>query len=235
MIQYLSQFLSGTVLLFALSLQMGCAEKTYTIKYHQDAIAIDGKDKESHWSKSERFKDFLNPWETTPDQGTIFKSYNDGIYLYFYFEVKDSQVICYDHDNNNTAVEYSDRVELFFAKDTMMTAYCGFEIDACGRNQQFYAEGYRKFVKDWSFPAFSRDNYYVKGIEGGYAVEGKLALKTFSEMGFIQDDKILMGIFRADCYRENDEIKWISWKAINTPKPDFHTIQGFKFAFIESK
>lgn len=235
MTQHSSKLISSIVLIFALSLHTGCAEKMYSIKYHKQEINLDGKDTELQWSNSDSFKDFVNSWGTVPDQGTIFKSYNDGVFLYFHFTVRDSQVICYDHENNDTAVEYSDRVELFFAADTMMTRYCGFEFDACGRVQQFYAAGYRKFVKDWTFPTLEHDDYFVKAIKGGYAIEGKLSLESFEELEFINDGKILMGVFRADCYRGDEEIKWISWKSIDTPKPDFHTLKGFKFAIIEQK
>jgi len=215
----------------------GCEDKSYSIPYYNEKIKVDGQARELAWTKCESYTKFLNPWNQQLDQGTTFKTFNDGEFLNFHFEIRDSLIICHEDVDHDTVVEYSDRVELFFARDTAMNAYCGLEFDACGRKQEFYANGYRNFVKEWTFPSLNESDYKHHKLSNGYAIEGRLSLASIKEMGFLVDEHIYLGIFRADRYGKKNikSINWISWKDIDTPKPDFHTIKGFNQVQIEKQ
>jgi len=224
------RFITFSFLLSLLSSYQGCRERPYSTAFYNEKVTVDGADNEKVWAKCIGYTKFLNPWENELAQGTAFKSFNDQEYLYFHFNMDDSLILCHEDENNDTAVEYSDRVELFFAMDPLMSEYCGLEFDACGRLQQFYSKGHRTFVHGWKFPALQKEDYAVVLSSTGYKIEGRLSLKGLRQMGFINDGHIYMGVFRADRKQKNNwkDISWISWKDIDTPKPDFHTFKGFE-------
>ena len=227
-------FLTFISILYLLSAQ-GCKEKSYIIPYYNATIEIDGKSTDASWSKCREYIDFISPWDDSSDQGTQFKSFYNDEYFYFHFRVKDLNVICHEHEENDLAVEYSDRVELFFFIDSLSHQYCGLEFDACGRKMQFYANGYRSFMADWKFPELGAEDHAVSITEYGYEVEGRMSLKVMKELGIIKHNNLTLGVFRADCLDplEKTKIRWISWKSINTASPDFHTTEGFKKVYLE--
>jgi len=224
------RFILFTYFISIFASYQGCRQDQFDIDFHKENIIIDGEDNEAIWSKCKSYTSFENPWNELQDQGTIFKSFNDKNYLYFHFKVKDSLVICDQDQELNTAVEYSDRIELFFAKDSIMSEYCGLEIDPCGRLQQFYSIGYRSFVNNWKLPDFSLSDYKSIEKDFGYVVEGRISIESLTQMGLYKNGHIYLGVFRADRYemKSRKAIHWISWKDIKTKKPNFHVFDGFR-------
>lgn len=231
----MKRFLFIFLLTSSLIYSVGCKNVPLIIHYYNTEIIIDGLGNEFVWQKIKGYSKFESPWDGLPDQGTVFKSFHNGEYLYFHFDIKDTMVICYNHKSNDTAVEYSDRVELFFALDSTMTQYCGLEFDPCNRRQEFFSNGYRQFTKNWKFPALNKGDFVSMFTDGGYQVEGKLSMKGLADLGMIKNGYINLGVFRADCQSQNLDrpIRWISWKNINTKRPDFHTYEGFRKIQLE--
>ena len=222
------------ILLFTI---IGCTPPSYSIRYIPTSITINGKADEEVWSECKSYTSFINPWDPAAIQHTVFQSFYNDQFIFFHFTVTDQKVVCMEHEENNTAVEYSDRVELFFAdeisvglENEAIYRYYGFEFDACGRLQQFASEGYRNFIEGWSLPELTSQDYVVENHDWGYEVELRLPLKELEELGVIQSDSIIMGVFRADAELPTKEgkIQWLSWKEIKTKQPDFHTLAGFK-------
>lgn len=216
--------------IFSLVLLSGCSPKPYTISYLEGIIDIDGRDEEQVWSQCDQYDDFISPWDPQAVEETQFQSFYNDEYLYFHFKVRDRTQICHLDYKNDTAVEYSDRVELFFAMNSDMSAYCGLEFDACGRKQQFFSEGYRQFKEAWEFPSLKDLDHTALQTEDGYQVEGRISMKALFDLGMIDEGFIHLGVFRANCKSKfvKEDIQWISWKNIGTDKPDFHNYEGFK-------
>lgn len=213
----------------------GLQPKAFVIPKYEVGINIDGKAKEAIWKRAKTYDKFKSPWDSLQVPLTTFKSFCDTSHLYFHFKVKDSQVICYDHKKNDLAVEGSDRVELFFASNDSLSTYYGLEIDACERFMTFKSNGYRQFEEGWEFPEFGSEDYKIKGTRKGYLVEGRISLRVLEELDILHNGSMLIGIHRAEYYREKDEekVRWISWNDFLINKPDFHIREGFRMVQIK--
>ena len=213
----------------------GLQPSAFVIPRHQVKLVIDGKAKESVWDKAKSFEEFLSPWDTLQVPATSFKTFCDSSHLYFYFKIKDSQVICYDHKDLATAVEGSDRVELFFASNDSLSPYYGLEIDACERFISFKAHGYRQFEENWEFPKFGTEDFKIRGYRKGYAVEGRIQLKVLEELDILHNGSMLIGLHRAEYHRagKSDKVRWLSWNNYSIDKPDFHIREGFRMVQIK--
>lgn len=223
----MNRLLSISVIL--LSVQIGCAPKLFEIPYHEVKIEIDGSKADSIWHELNTYSHFISNWDELPVPTTEFKCFYDSIYLYFHYRVQDEQVICYDHRKNDLAVGSSDRVEIFFASNSQLEPYYGLEFDACNRVLQFKGNGSWNFEKKWKFPGLTKKDYKVRAFKGGYQFEARLKIKSLHEMNLIHDKKMLIGLHRADFSKNNeDKVRWISWKKIETPKPNFHNLEGFQ-------
>ena len=213
----------------------GLQPNAFVIPRHQVEINIDGKAKEAIWSKAKSFDKFLSPWDSLQVPPTSFKSFCDSNYLYFFFKVRDAQVICYDNKDNSKAVEGSDRVEIFFASNDSLSTYFGIEIDACARFISFRADGYRQFVDDWTFPKFGTEDFEIKASRKGYAVEGRIDLKILEELDILHNGSMLIGVHRAEYLRNRSEeqVRWLSWNSFEISQPDFHVREGFRMVQIK--
>ena len=86
------------------------------------------------WETIPVFKDFVSPWNEKAFGETTFQYYNDTTWFYFLFKVVDEDIqICDTSLNDAFNTLQSDRVELFFTKDSLMQPYYTFEMDAAGR------------------------------------------------------------------------------------------------------
>lgn len=206
-----------------------CNNSSTAIPYHKGQITIDGTDQDSVWLLCDVYEDFVSPWKKQSVPTTRFKTFYDDEYLYVHFTAKDKDQVCNTHKLHKRAVEQSDRVEVFFSKDEEMSQYYGMEFDICGRMISFKSTGYRNFKKNWKFPHFKRKDYRTRKLLNVYQSEIRIPLKALEELELINDNKLWMGVFRANYNSQSyNKVQWISWKMLNTQKPDFHNIKGFK-------
>lgn len=197
---------------------------------------MDGSDQDSIWMICDTYEDFVSPWQRAAVPITRFKCFYNDEYLYVHFTAKDQDQVCKKHNVTKRAVELSDRVEIFFAKDEEMSEYYGMEFDICGRVNVFKSTGYRNFQKNWRFPHFKKKDYRTRQLLNVYQSEIRIPIKALQELELINDGKLLMGVFRANFNSKNyNKVQWISWQKINTPKADFHTIKGFKLMELGGK
>ena len=81
------------------------------------------------------------PWDGLEDE-TRFRCFADDERFYFYYEVADSTLTLMNPYEGERTVDFEDRVEIFFSKDSVMTNYFCAEIDPLGRRID-YASSYR--------------------------------------------------------------------------------------------
>ena len=217
-------------LLIILSMFLSCSDMDFSISYIDEQVKIDGDMKDKVWSKCNTHNQFFSPWSDLEVEKTEFRTYHDKSYLYYHFKIEDQTLNCFQSADHAESVEYSDRAEIFFSVDSLMSKYYGIEIDACGRMIEFKSEGYRNFDKTWSFPSMDYKDYQVLKSSFGYQVEGRISLQALEEMEVLKDGKLLVGIFRANFLEAGSKkkVQWISWKPIQTKKPNFHHISGFR-------
>lgn len=169
-----------------------------------------------------------NFWADQSKDKTAFKLSSSKDHLHFKFSVVDSSPILRKVPDDHNGIAVSDRVELFFAEDEQLNTYYGLEIDPEGRILSFKASHYRKVDFSWHWPAdaVSLKRCYTST---GYIVEGKIKLTELKELNLIQDNKIKIGIFRADYYDSIDRTKvnWFSLKNPKTREADFHVPEAF--------
>lgn len=227
---------ASTIFIFHLIiiLFISCEEKAFIIPFHDGNIKIDGPKRDSIWKLCQPYDQFYYPPNDTKSQRTEFRSFWNKEYLYFHFDINDRLIVCAKDRGKSNAVEYSDRAEIFFAVDNQMSEYFGIEIDACERMINFKSVGYRNFEPDWTFPYLRKKDYKVKRLKTGYEVEGRIELKALVELGVLQDQKLLMGVFQADFRKANSKksVQWKSWNEIKTDKADFHTADGFQLVIL---
>lgn len=222
------------IIFFAINQFSSCSDQGFIIDKFDAKLTIDGQKNEAIWQRVNAYKEFYAPWSEWQVEETEFRIFHDAKYLYFHFSVLDVSNSCHQIKSYATSVEFSDRVEIFFARDQEMSEYIGLEIDACGRMIQFKSQGNRNFVKDWKFSEFREEDYEVIQTEQGYQVEGRISKSALSSMDFLKNRKLLMGVFRANYLNEagDGKVQWISWKDISLKNPDFHQIDGFKFVHL---
>ena len=217
-------------LLIILSMFLSCSEMDFSISFKDEQAIIDGSLNDKVWSKCNAHKQFYSPWSDAEIEKTEFRSFHDNNNLYYHFTIEDQTLNCFQSADPAESIEYSDRAEIFFSVDTLMSKYYGIEIDACGRMAEFKSKGYRSFEEGWSFPDMDQSDYQVIRTSAGYQVEGKISLNALEEMEILNEGKILVGIFRANFLEEGSKkkVQWISWKENQTTKPNFHHISGFR-------
>jgi|SRR5690625_140303 len=202
---------------------------------HAD-IVIDGQlqDWETHTSLFQ-VRDFISPWDTTSFGSTKFNAIRDSTWLYFYFDIIDSQVVSAPFIKE-TDVALGDRVEIFFAGDTTLNDYYCIEIGPYGDVLDYQASYYRQFDDTWNL-----SNLEVAGhlTEKGYIVEGRIPISFLSHISKNETSKELklwMGLYRAE-FSEKDigekTVQWISWINPDTSTPDFHVPSSFQLIKIE--
>jgi len=166
---------------------------------------------------------FTSPWTQKQFGATIFNYWNDAKWVYFLFEVDDENLTLAKHKKSEEQnVLYSDRVELFFTKDSLLQPYYTLEMDANGR--LFDAKCTKgekpKIDETWDWP---KDAIEIKSqlTKTGYTLEGKISIKSLNEFELIHEDRLLCGVMRAN-FLNNKEVQWITWQDPKTLKPDFH-------------
>jgi hypothetical protein len=184
-------------------------------------ISLDGERTEDVWQLSDSIGSFTNPWNSGICPETSLSMLKDSKYLYFFFDVKDDDLVMEDGFSNERDVEKEDRVELFFSKDKEMNDYYCFEMDAKGRVLSYRCSYYRNFNFDWDVPA----GFVVAGSirSGGYSVEGAIPIGFLSD--FLHNGEfIYFGAYRAEFSKKEGVIveNWLTWNNPLTAKPDFH-------------
>lgn len=180
------------------------------------------------WTLATELNDFVYPWEKETPPETQFRALHDGEIFYFRFDATDSNIHTFQVNNDKKEVGFSDRVEIFLAKDSKLSSYYCLEMDSTSRVMDFEASYHRKQYFDWSWP--EPLNLKTCADEKGYVVEGQISLKLLQEMSLLKGDTLLIGLYRANCTAladNEDSIKWISWVDPKTPQPDFHIPETF--------
>ena len=221
------------------------SDATYRVRRLPRAkIEINGRADEPEWSRANVERHFVFPWKKTPAPSTEFSAFCDDEYLYFAFRAEDSDIVVLDELRDEEDVVSEDRVEIFFSRDNQMDNYYCLEIDSRGRVFDYHGSYYRQFDATWNC---QRAEVAAAPLDGGYAVEGRIPLTSFAEMGLSRPgpgDKILCGLYRAEFSHDQSDKPiartetihnqgrkldgpppvetWISWVDPETPEPDFH-------------
>jgi len=179
-----------------------------------------------NWKNTPTFQNFLSPWNGKPFGKTTFQYQNDTDWFYFLFDVTDNDILLCDTSLNDelNAVQ-SDRVELFFAKDSLMQAYYTFEMDAAGRlfdaHCSILSKNKPKQINaDWDIDKKELQFQSTK-TNKGYRVEGKIAMSFLQKKQLIRDNRLWCAVLRAD-FNSIGPTQWICAKDPKTKKPDFH-------------
>lgn len=209
------------VILFAITLQ-GCnSHSQYKVNIIPDSlIRVDAQDTEEAWSHATRITSFTNPWNKEVSPETSLSILKDTKYLYFYFNIKDNEILVEPNFSTERDIEKEDRAELFFSKKSDMSEYYCFEMDAKGRVLSYAAQYYRQFNFNWEPPegfsiATDRNSH-------GYTIEGSIPLKFILNLS--GSNSIYFGAYRTEFSRRNSFTieNWLTWIDPKTAVPDFH-------------
>lgn len=164
-----------------------------------------------------------SPWSSKASGATMLVYWNDDNWFHFLFNVEDKTLVLSENKSDKEQnVLYSDRVELFFTKDSLLQPYYTLEMDASAR--LFDAKCRKgenpKIDETWDWP---KEDIEIKSklTRNGYVLEGKISIRSLNEFGLIKDNTILCGVMRANFLNKN-EVQWLTWKDPKTKKPDFH-------------
>jgi len=179
------------------------------------------------WGESRALTEFDYPWEKESPPATIFRALYDTKYLFFRFDVIDTDIHTDKTSDGKMAVAKSDRVEIFFRSDKDMKPYYGLEMDPSNRVLDYKVEFYRNFDYSWSWKGITiRASYTLNG----YRVWGCIPLDSLRAMNLLNDNKLQMGLFRGKCILTDENevaFKWISWIKPESEQPDFHIPSSF--------
>jgi len=187
-----------------------------------------------NWKTIPTFQNFVSPWDEQAFGKTTFQYQNDTDWFYFLFDVVDNDIqLCDTSLNNELNAVQSDRVELFFTKDSLMQPYYTFEMDAAGRlfdarcsilpkniNKPEHLKHRKQINSDWHI---DKNGLLFKATKTkrGYKVEGKIAMSFLKNNDLITNSKLWCGIQRAD-FNAKGPTQWICVIDPKTIKPDFH-------------
>lgn len=157
------------------------------------------------------------PWDGLDDD-TVFECAADDSLFLFSFRVNDSTLTLASSWKDEYDVMDEDRVEIFFTPDTLMTSYCGAEMDPEGHVLDYKAKYYRQFDYTWNFSTLK---FSGKVYDTGYGVSGSIGLKELEQLGMDLCGGFLMGVFRADFHRDGS-VNWYSAVSTDDETPDFH-------------
>lgn len=187
------------------------------------------------WQRANILNNFCSPWQSITNSETEFKALWNTDYLFFCFEVWDHSIHIDNTDNTYKSINESDRVELFFRKNTSMMPYYCLEIDPTPRVMDFKALPNKNFNFQWNWP--KSDITTTSDIDNtGYKISGKISIASLNALNLIQNGKIETGIFRAKYYKTNDSTYkpvWITWVDPKTKVPNFHTPDSFGVLKLE--
>lgn len=158
------------------------------------------------------------PWDGLEDN-TRFCCHSTADRFFFSFEVEDGTLTLSDSFDTERAVDFEDRVEIFFCPaEGMEKGYHCAEIDALGRVMDYAAEYYRDFDFDWNFSTLEVRSSLTPW---GYRVAGSVSRDELRELGLNLENGFRMGVFRAD-FHDGREVNWYSLVPTDDVKPDFH-------------
>jgi hypothetical protein len=212
--------------------------QTYVVKkIPNNVMQITGKGENKAWNKANVLTDFSFPWEMEKAPATSFSALWDGEWLYCLYHVQDDSVITLVNKNDKIEVGASDRVEIFMARDSAMTPYYCLEMDATGRVLDYRASYYRKMDYTWQWP---HKQFIIKTAtsNNGYIVEIAISIQSLKDLGLLQNNHLLAGLFRAEgksIRNGKADLRWISWIKPNSVNPDFHIYSAFGTLVLEVK
>lgn len=181
------------------------------------------------WEKANCLTDFTSPWNNDPVLKIEFRALWDLDYLYFNFQVFDSEVYIDRKDNSTDSICNSDRVELFFRKNEKLSPYYCLEMDVDARILDFEAYPNWNFDYNWRWPEKQLKIQSVKG-QNSFTVAGRISIASLKELDLIQGNIIEAGVYRAKFSKDesgNYEPTWITWVDPNTAEPNFHIASSF--------
>lgn len=188
------------------------------------------------WEKANCLTDFTSPWNNDPVLKIEFRALWDLDYLYFNFQVFDSEVYIDRKDNSTDSICNSDRVELFFRKDEKLSPYYCLEMDVDARILDFEAYPNWNFDYNWKWPEKQLEIQSVKE-QNSFTVVGRISIASLEELELIHDNIMEVGVYRAKFSKAEDgsyEPTWISWINPNTAEPNFHIASSFgKFVLMK--
>lgn len=181
------------------------------------------------WEKANCLTDFTSPWNNDPVLKIVFRALWDLDYLYFNFQVFDSEVYIDRKDNSTDSICNSDRVELFFRKNEKLSPYYCLEMDVDARILDFEAYPNWNFDYNWRWPEKQLEIQSVKE-QNSFTVAGSISIASLKELDLIQGNIIEAGVYRAKFSKDengNYEPTWITWIDPNTAEPNFHIASSF--------
>jgi len=182
---------------------------------------------DTFWKKSTALSAFMYPWDNENPPATIFRALYDRKYIYFRFDVIDTDIYVEKKPNGKMAVLNSDRVEIFFRSDKDMNPYFCLEMDPLGRVMDYKAEFYRKFDYKWKWDGITVRSAYTLN---GYRVWGSIPIESLKNLKLLSGGALQIGLFRGKCIKDQEgnlSFKWISWMRPESEKPDFHIPSAF--------
>ncbi|WP_338840787.1 sugar-binding protein [Flavobacterium ginsenosidimutans] len=190
----------------------------------------------SFWVKANCLTDFCSPWKNDSFSKIEFRALWDLDYLYFNFQVFDSEVYIDRKDDSTDSICNSDRVELFFRKDEKLSPYYCLEMDVDTRILDFEAYPNWNFDYNWKWPENQMEIQSVKE-PNSFTVAGRISIASLKEFDLIQNNTIETGVYRAK-FSQNEKGEyqptWISWVNPNTAEPNFHIASSFgKFVLMK--
>jgi len=209
--------------------------KTYPVKRIQDELQVTGKGDSPLWATAIELSDFIYPWENEKPPLTSFKALHNSDWLYCLFRVEDDNINLFVNKNAKSEVASSDRVEVFFKIDDLLSPYYGLEMDPLGRVMDYKAQYYRKFDSNWSWPT---GEMVIKTDlrKDGYTVELAFSKKSLNALGLLKAKRLLAGLYRGNCIALSGDkatLKWISWVRPDSTTPDFHISSSFGILMLE--
>lgn len=173
---------------------------------------------------------FTAPWSQDGFQDTHAQLWNTDDSLYFAFQAVDTSLVSLSQQNFHQGIGHSDRVELFFSTDTLLTHYYGMEITYDNRILSFHGRPQGEIDYHWSWPSTVLEtDCTITSV--GYACHGKISIKYLDSLDLIDHSKLTMGVFRGDYHQKGNPhlVTWITHHNPNTLTPNFHIGSAFFF------
>lgn len=194
-------------------------------------VAIDGHGKDPAWKSAPVLDDFSYPELPDPAPSTLFRSLWNDDYLYFLFNVSDTDIVLSEIGDSKDRVLGSDRAEIFIASGPELQPYYGFEMDPRGEVLDYRAHFHHRIDWDWVCEGLqvraTRNNH-------GYVVEGSIPMSTLKQLECLHEDDegayLIAGLFRGEFShgRDGQIIRnWITWVDPQVEPCDFHVPSAF--------
>lgn len=210
--------------------------KKYNVEQiDKNQLTINGKGDHGIWKEAKILTDFSSPWDDKHIAKIEFKALHDSEKIFFLFKVYDSYTHSHPSEDKNDSINNSDRVELFFRRDTSLNPYYCLEIDSTSRIMDFKAYPNKLFDFNWDWP--STDIEVKSSIEvTHFSVEIAISKASLVKLGLLKDGKIETGIYRAKYNQQQNgtyEPTWITWVDPKTDTPNFHIASSFGSLTLE--